>query len=193
MSSERTEQNDVNLVIAPLIGFSKVVSETMANMQTSICQLLRIANAQEAEIVQLRKLVESILAREKMSKVANNSVVEEPIGVTLESVTRDADIMSQVDQHDELLKKMEIRKKVIMYPGKAPTPEQLAVYYAPGDVPITQLCCVPKDVQPLRDVTMSRPLVASKTQKELELEAARKAILDRARQHAATTYGTNVC
>ena len=189
--SEQIVQVDVDSVIAPLVGFSKIASKVIGNMQTSICQLLKIANAQEVEITQLRKLVESIMTREKAT---DKNIVEERIGestserdcaalgVTLESVTRDADIFSQVDQHDELLKKMEMRKKVIMYPGVKPTQEQLAVYYAPGDAL-------------LQDTIVSHPLTASKTQKELDLEAARKAILDRARQYtistAATTYGTN--
>jgi hypothetical protein len=165
-----TDASSIHQVIESLVGFSKVVSESLADTQASICQLLRIANTQELEIARLRQLVES----SGRPAIAVESK-EDAAVVTLDDIMKD-DPLGSTDQHDVLLAKMETRKKAIMYPGVAPTLEQLETYYGSDDV------------RNARDAArLSR--VESKTQKELDVEAARNAILNAARQHKNASYG----
>lgn len=177
--------DDMHQVIKSLVGFSKVVSESLVDTQKSICQLLRIANTQEAEVARLRSLIESIAARSPTKSQPVSESKEDAV-VTLDDIMK-SDPLGSTDHHDALLAKMEARKKAIMYPGVAPTPEQLEVYYGPDDVrsarDAARLGCV--------ELKTNGSLLASKTQKELDVEAARKAILNIARQHKNASYGTD--
>lgn len=105
----------VDDVIESLVRFSKVTSESMADTQKNICQLLRIANAHEIEIARLRKLIESSMVREKVAVEENV-----PTGVTLESVMQDADSLRESVEYDDLMKKIEDRKKNIGLPPERP-------------------------------------------------------------------------